>query len=271
MVKRSIGQKKQFFCSILKYGGKYMIAEVIINRAAKKLNKGFDYKIPKELEEIVAVGSKVLVPFGNTKKLEEGFVVKLKPNTNYEFKVKEIASLEDNLKEEQINLAKWKAKRYFCNISDCIKLMLTPGTKAKEKNKRIQDKKIAIIVLNGKFDKERINSKRQLEILNFIKEHERLTIPELEKQLNTSRATINNLVKVGYLKKIEQKIERNPLDEKDINRILMTEETKSLTLTTEQFEAYQKISKAIIQNIYKSFLLFGVTGSRENGSLFTIN
>ena len=71
MVKRSIGQKKQFFCSILKYGGKYMIAEVIINRAAKKLNKGFDYKIPKELEEIVAVGSKVLVPFGNTKKLEE--------------------------------------------------------------------------------------------------------------------------------------------------------------------------------------------------------
>ena len=51
-----------------------MIAEIIINRAAKKLDKGFDYKIPKNLEEYITVGSKVLVPFGSGKgeRLEEG-------------------------------------------------------------------------------------------------------------------------------------------------------------------------------------------------------
>ena len=40
-----------------------MIAEVIINRTAKKLNRTFDYQIPKEMEEYIYVGKKVLVPF----------------------------------------------------------------------------------------------------------------------------------------------------------------------------------------------------------------
>ena len=55
-----------------------MVAEVIINRGAKKLNRTFDYNIPKELEELILVGSKVLVPFGNGGKLTEAFVVGLK-------------------------------------------------------------------------------------------------------------------------------------------------------------------------------------------------
>ena len=52
-----------------------MVAEVIINSTAKKLNRVFDYNIPKELEDLIVVGSKVLVPFGNMKKLEEAYVV----------------------------------------------------------------------------------------------------------------------------------------------------------------------------------------------------
>ena len=55
-----------------------MIAEIIINRTAKKLNRTFDYQIPKEMEEYIYIGTKVLVPFGRAKKLEEGFVVGFK-------------------------------------------------------------------------------------------------------------------------------------------------------------------------------------------------
>ena len=35
-----------------------MVAEVIINRGAKKLNRTFDYNIPKELEELILVSGK---------------------------------------------------------------------------------------------------------------------------------------------------------------------------------------------------------------------
>ena len=111
-----------------------MIAEVIINRGAKKLNRTFDYNIPKDLEELILVGSKVLVPFGTGGKLAEAFVVGIKETSAFE--LKNIAKLEENLTDKQINLAKWMANRYFCNISDCIKLMLTPGTRNKNKEKR---------------------------------------------------------------------------------------------------------------------------------------
>ena len=108
-----------------------MIAEVIINTNAKKLNRSFDYKVPKELEEQVMIGSKVLVSFGNKKELEEGFIVGFKESTEY--KVKEIAKLEDKLSDKQIQLAKWMAKKYFCNISECIKQMQTKLTRTKNK------------------------------------------------------------------------------------------------------------------------------------------
>ena len=85
-----------------------MVAEVIINSTAKKLNRVFDYNIPKELEDLIVVGSKVLVPFGNMKKLEEAYVIAIKEKS--EFKIKDIAKLEENLTNNQIQLARWMAK-----------------------------------------------------------------------------------------------------------------------------------------------------------------
>ena len=51
-----------------------MVAEVIINTTAKKLNKTFDYIIPKTMEEQIYIGSKVLVKFGNIKGRFQGCI-----------------------------------------------------------------------------------------------------------------------------------------------------------------------------------------------------
>ena len=72
-----------------------MIAEVIINSTAKKLNRTFDYKVPKQLEDYVIIGSKVLVPFAKFKTPEEGYVVGIKEKSEYE--VKDILKIEDIL------------------------------------------------------------------------------------------------------------------------------------------------------------------------------
>lgn len=245
-----------------------MIAEVIINRTAKKLNRTFDYRIPIELEGIIFVGSKILVPFGRGEKLEEAFVVRLKEKTNYINKIKEIAKLEEQLKDEQIELAKWMAKRYFCNISDCIKLMLTPGTRTKNKEKRIQDKTINSVYLGKdieeiEFEIEtgKIKSDKQKKMLHFVKDNEGVTIPEIEMFTDCSRAIVHTLIKNGYLEIVEQKIERNPLALKDIEEIKKKEKTQKLKLTEEQENAYQKIKQKMEENTYQSFLLYGVTGS----------
>ena len=106
-----------------------MIAEVIINTIAKELNRTYDYIIPDSILEDVKIGSRVFVPFGR-KKLEEGYVIGIKDKSS--FANKEIIKVEDSiLTEGNIELAKIMAKRYFCNISDCIRLMLPPGTASK--------------------------------------------------------------------------------------------------------------------------------------------
>ena len=237
-----------------------MVAEVIINRGAKKLNRTFDYNIPKELEELILVGSKVLVPFGNGGKLTEAFVVGLKETSAFE--VKDIAKLEENLTDKQIALAKWMAKRYFCNVSDCIKLMLTPGTRNKNKEKRIQDKTINCVYLKKEIEEiefeiqtEKIKSDKQKKVLNFVKDNEGATVPEIEMFTDCARGIVNTLVKNGYLEIIEKKVERNPLLGRDC------EKTYKLKLTEEQEIAYKSVEEAIDKEEYKQFLLYGVTGS----------
>ena len=237
-----------------------MIAEIIINRTAKKLNRTFDYKVPLELEELIMIGSTVLVPFGKSSTLEEGYVVGIKENTTYE--VKEIIKIKHNLTEKQIELAKWMAKRYFCNVSDCIKQMLTPGTKSKKAEKNIQDKTINAVYLKKEIDEiqfdieiGKIKSEKQKKILQFLKSNEGATVPEIELFTDGSRAIVKTLEKNGYVEIIEKKIERNPLANKKI------EKTENLTLTDEQQNAYNKVALDITTNSYEQFLLYGVTGS----------
>lgn len=108
-----------------------MIAEVIINSTAKSLNKTYDYIVPKEMEKILKIGARIFVPFGKQKE-KEGYVINVKQTS--EFANREIIRIEDNLlTDENIKLAKIMARRYFCNVSDCIKLMLPPAGKMPRK------------------------------------------------------------------------------------------------------------------------------------------
>ena len=237
-----------------------MIAEVVINRSAKRLNRTFDYNIPSNLEELVMIGSTVLVPFGKSSTLEEGYVVGIKESTQYE--VKEIVQIKHNLTEKQIELAQWMAKRYFCNVSDCIKQMLTPGTKSKNTEKNVQDKMINVVYLKKdieeiQFDIEigKIKSEKQKKILQFLKTNEGVTIPEIEMFTGGTRAIIKTLEKNGYVEIVEKKVERNPLANKQIAK------TENLKLTDEQQNAYNSVLSAMREHRYSQFLLYGVTGS----------
>lgn len=238
-----------------------MIAEIIIDSNVKTLNKTFDYNIPKEMESNISIGSRVLIPFGKSKRLEEGFVTNIKESTEYE--VKDIAKIElQSLTTEKILLSKWMAKKYFSNISECMNLMLKPGTTTKNfanraKNKTgifvslaLEKEKIQEYILNNK-----IKSEKQIRILNYLIENDKTMQPELIEKTETSRAIIKTLEKNGLLKLQEEKVIRNPLKNKNIKQ------TNKLKFTEEQEEVYTKVSNAIEKQEYKKYLLYGVTGS----------
>ena len=57
-----------------------MIVGVLVELSAKAVDKVFDYNVPKNLEDSIKIGIRVLVPFG--KMTLEGFVLEIKNNTS---------------------------------------------------------------------------------------------------------------------------------------------------------------------------------------------
>ena len=164
------------------------------------------------------------------------------------------------------------AKRYFCNISDCIKMMLPPGTTTKILDNRIKDKNLNFVYLKKENDEieqliatKKIKSDKQIRALEFLKENDGVLTTDLENFADVSRAVINTLVKNGYIEIVEKKVERNPFINKDIKR------DNDLELTDEQKNAYDKIVDSIQKNTFEEFLIYGITGSRKNRSVFATN
>lgn len=72
------------------------VASIVIDRLSKETDEIYDYFIPQELENIIKTGIKVFIPFGKGNKLESGYVVNIKDNTDYNTdKMKEIYDVCD--------------------------------------------------------------------------------------------------------------------------------------------------------------------------------
>ena len=230
-----------------------MVAEIIIDSNVSKLNKLFDYEIPADLN--IKIGSRVFIQFGNKKELDEGIVVNIKEKSKYN--VKKIAGLqEEQIDDNYIELAKWMGHRYFCNIAECLRLMLPPGRTTKNINNRIKEKKINSIVLakskseiKDAIENKLIKSDKQKKVLEFMLDNDNVTAQDINIFTDATSSVINALVKKGYVYKNEVSIERNPLINEKVER------TQKLKLTDEQKYAIEQIKDN------GEYLIYGVTGS----------
>ncbi len=246
----------------IKKQGRNMVAEVIINSSVKTLNKVFDYQIPEALIDIVKIGSRVVVPFGQGSKMEEGFVVQIKPFSEYA--IKEIVRVEEKqfLSQTAIQLAEWMAKRYFCNVADGIKLCLPPGTTSKQMDKRMKEKMVSFArlakdkdVIQTEIEQGVIKSEKQKRALTFLMQNGEMLAQDLETLTDVSRSILKTLEKNGYILLEQKEVERNPLAHKT------TEKQQKLVFNAEQQLAYTTIADAMDDGFFCEFLLFGVTGS----------
>ena len=106
-----------------------MIAEIVVNYKSKKVDKLFDYTIPVELEDAVATGSCVTVPFGRANKPKEGYVVSVKKKSSAK-NLKEILNLSRNdriFDEKQLELMNWMRDKYLVTYLDAIRTISPSG------------------------------------------------------------------------------------------------------------------------------------------------
>ena len=264
-----------------------MYIEVILNNKVKILNRTFDYIVPENMRDGLNIGSRVLVPFGRSTK--DAYVIGFKDGSEFECKeILEVLTTEE-ISEEKLELAKIMSKRYFCNLSECIKLMLNPKTNTKNIDNIMRNKMKNIVVLVENY-KEILKSIKlnegQKEIVLYLEslnennsENSTIELKDLNEKFSTSRVSL--LIKKGILKKEfeEVKIEEyNFWDEEleeDEKRAKEIEEKsgkkKEIVLNEEQQEVYDKFKSIIDEEVFSEELLYGVTGSRKDRDIFKNN
>lgn len=246
-----------------------MIVKVLINTNVKTLNKVYDYNVPKELEDEIEIGKRVLVNFGRGKASDvDGIIVKVENDINKDelkFKLKDVIKILDEVSyidSSKLSLAKYMSYIYFCNVYDVLKLMLPPGTASKNSSKNMNDKfDIKINLLKSKLEIEQdieneiIKSIKHIELLRFLEDNDNVFLADIISNFGISKSIINTLEKKGYilLEKVKQEI--NTLDIYNIKR----DEKK--VPTPEQKVAIDKLIEGERKNVFEKFLLHGVTGS----------
>lgn len=237
-----------------------MYAEVLIEYGVKTLDKTFTYIIPESLKDIVKIGMKVLVPFGN--KTINGFVTNIKNICEEEFEIKEIVDVVDKelvLNEEMLEMGKYLQEKTLCSLITAYKTMLPASLKIKQK-KHNYDLYDNYVVLNASEDeiKQYINmnprSKKQIEILETI-----LLDKEVLKKY-VSGSSLDILIEKGLIK--IKKVQKYRLNFGTNYNFVKP------TLTEEQQSAVDKISESLNQE--KTFLIHGVTGSGKTEIYFNL-
>lgn len=264
-----------------------MYIEVILNNKVKILNRTFDYIVPENMKDGLNIGSRVLVPFGRSTK--DAYVIGFKDGSEFECKeILEVLTTEE-ISEEKLALAKIMSKRYFCNLSECIKLMLNPKTNTKNIDNIMKNKMKNIVVLAENY-KQLIESIKlnegQKEIVTYLEslnknnsENNTIELKDLNEKFSTSRVSL--LIRKGILKKEFEEVkfeEYNFWDEEleeEEKRAKENEEKSGketeIVLNEEQQEVYDKFKSIIDEEVFSEELLYGVTGSRKDRDIFKNN
>lgn len=110
-----------------------LVARVIINHDSKTLDKLFDYEVPKELTEVIGVGSRVTVPFGGANRPVEAYVMETAAHSAAK-RLKSIIKYEDDVFDDDMcALIKWMREKYMCGFLDIIKAVIPSGISIKQR------------------------------------------------------------------------------------------------------------------------------------------
>lgn len=229
-----------------------MVALVLVEVMSRAVDKTFSYNIPKELIDDVAVGKRVVVPFG--RKQVEGFVLEIVDDITSDYQLKDIISVNNDivLTEELLSLGRAVSKSTLAPLISCYQAMLPKALKIKQKKEITKKYETYYKVIDNSFKL----SDKQAEIVNIIKD-KTVSEKELVNVKKISKARLNLLVEKKVLAKELRESYR--LEHNDIS-----EEKNKLTPLQE------KVTKEIIDSSDTVYLLHGVTGSGKTEVYMTL-
>ena len=234
-------------------------ANVIIDISHEKVDRPFQYRIPDSLKEKLAVGMCVQIPFGTGNRKRKGYVIEITDKNEYpEERIKEIDGIiTDNLPAEAdaVRLAAWMRQTYGSTMIAALKTVLP----VKRAVKAVEKKKLRrtlsaeeLTSLLGECMRKHQNAK--VRVLQELLTEEELPYELVTGKLHVSAATLNSLVSQGAITIESESCYRNPVS-------FMVTAENGPELSEEQLYIKEQILSDYDENIRKTYLIHGITGS----------
>lgn len=226
------------------------IATVAVEKTFFSIDSDFDYYIKPEQLNLIKIGSRVKVPFGNGNKLREGIVVNIFSAINSSLKeIDSVIGDKPVISEEAVLLSLWLKERCFCTTYECLRLMLPRG------DGKVGDasRKTATLLIEKEEDLPKLTPK-QKKVVDLLFESGDVSINEICEICDVGSSVVKNLEKYGVIAIYDKEIYRNPYKNIEVGT------PKEINLSKEQKNAFSTF-KNMIENGGGSGLLYGVTGS----------
>lgn len=236
-----------------------LYADIIIDISLEKLDRTFQYFVPEELEEEIAVGMPVEVPFGKGGRKITGYVLDLSCEPTFDVeKIKPISSILKNkipIETELIALAGWMRKNYGGTMNQALKTVIPIKRRENEKQKQTVALALEKQEAEQRFTEcNRKNSVARRKLLDALLEQPQLPKELVTKKLGVSTAVIKALEEQGIVKIISQRDYRNPIKQ-------LKKESTKVTLNPSQQKVVDVVWEDVKKEEYHTYLLHGVTGS----------
>lgn len=236
-----------------------MYANIIIDITHEKLDKIFQYRVPKTLENVVQVGTEVIVPFGRSNRETKGYIVGFSETADYdEGKVKELLRCEPKavgIEAKMVVLAAWMKEHYGGTMIQALKTVLPI-----KRQENIQQKRKVRLLLERECAEEKLeqflhkNQKARARVLAGLLDEPEQDYEWITKKLNVTLSVLRALEEQGVLVIESEDVFRNPVKQRNIER-------KEVVYTEEQRAAIETFWMEYRNGMRGTYLVYGVTGS----------
>jgi primosomal protein N' (replication factor Y) len=241
-----------------------LFAEVVFDRP---LDHAYTYAVPDKLQPHVAVGKRIVAPFGRGDRATVGFCVGL-TETAPGREVKELVRVLDDvplLSPNLLRLTRWMADYYLCGWGQILNVVVPAGAKEKA-GTRAATFLEAVPAAELAQPPAKVTAKQQT-VLEELRRHEHpLELRQLMRLAKCGTGPVEMLVSKGLARRVVRRIDTVQanacrLAGDDGARAVKGEAADRLVLNRDQQGAWATLQPAVRGGGFQAFLLHGVTGS----------
>lgn len=236
-----------------------MYADIIVDITHEKLDKIFQYRIPKEMEGRLQTGMEVLIPFGRANRETKGYVIGFSEKCNYDpEKIKEITQIIQNhiaIEAKLVALAAWMKEHYGGTMIQALKTVLPIKQQEKQKEQRS-----IRLLLDRREAKERLsyflskNQTARARVVAALLDRPILPYEYVTRQLKVTAAVLRAMEEQRILQIEAEVVYRNPVTAKRTKQ-------QSFCYTEAQQAAIHTFCEEYRRGKRRTYLVYGVTGS----------